>query len=314
MVSSSTRMIASFHLNPHRRHFVEDWEGIRVSITAYTVRGINSIGTEERDLLRARGFPLRATTTTGADDRKDDSYAKETHTRPKSSVRKGLWKNALKASAMITMTMSAASSYLTETFAKPSDCQVAILEIGGIEQTCYAAEIGALVSEPLSYDYVQEHGTRAVCSHIVDVKPRVLWLHPATAIEKEIFDLKQLVEAQLSGGGDVVCEAENHVAWWKDFKVEDYFNDVESQEREEHGRLVLRLRHPDTKPETVFVVNDDSGKRKTEEDKKGASAIQFDSKVAPHIRAALTRLHQNLGHPAVHDLVRHLRLAGAEGP
>ena len=302
-----------FAFDPHRRHFVEDWDGIRVSITAYTVRGINAIGTEERDLLRARGFPLKTTVSAVADDHQKDAYDKETQLRPKSSVRKGLWRSAIKASAMITMTMSAASSYISETFARPADDRVAILEIGGTEQTYYAAEIGALVSEPLDYDYIQEFGAGAVCSHIEDVKPRVLWLHPTAIRGKKTPGLKQLVEAQLSGGGDVVCEARDHFAWWRDSEVGEYLTDVREHEREEGGRLVLHLRPPEHDPETVYVVDGDGDTTKAEEGKKGASAIRFDSKVAPHIRAALTRLHQNLGHPAVHDLVRHLRLAGAEG-
>ena len=44
----------------------------------------------------------------------------------------------------------------------------------------------------------------------------------------------------------------------------------------------------------------------------GASAITFSGTVAAPIKAALTRLHQNLGHPSVSDLTRHLRFAGAE--
>ena len=46
-------------------------------------------------------------------------------------------------------------------------------------------------------------------------------------------------------------------------------------------------------------------------EKEGASAISFDKSVKADVAATLRRLHQNLGHPAVSDLVRHLRLAGA---
>ena len=77
--------------------------------------------------------------------------------------------------------------------------------------------------------------------------------------------------------------------------------------------MQLHLRLPQRQHQTAYVVDKENVTEDREEIKKGASAIRFDAKVAPHIRAALTRLHQNLGHPAVHDLVRHLRLAGAEG-
>eukprot|EP00969_Alexandrium_andersonii_P260017 11496686-Alexandrium_andersonii.AAC.1 len=49
-----------------------------------------------------------------------------------------------------------------------------------------------------------------------------------------------------------------------------------------------------------------------EPDVLGAAAIQFPEQVAPHVRTALRRLHQNLGHPRNEDLVRHIRLGGAK--
>eukprot|EP00439_Symbiodinium_sp_Y106_P065917 s2769_g10.t1 len=44
----------------------------------------------------------------------------------------------------------------------------------------------------------------------------------------------------------------------------------------------------------------------------GASAIHFDPSVPKHVQSALSRLHQNLGHPKIEDMMRHLRYAGAE--
>ncbi|CAE7812395.1 Faim2 [Symbiodinium sp. CCMP2592] len=46
--------------------------------------------------------------------------------------------------------------------------------------------------------------------------------------------------------------------------------------------------------------------------REGAAGITFDKKVSRDVAAALRRLHQNLGHPAREDLVRHLHLAGAD--
>ena len=42
------------------------------------------------------------------------------------------------------------------------------------------------------------------------------------------------------------------------------------------------------------------------------SGIVFEEGVPGHVRSALKRLHQNLGHPRTPDLVRHLRLSGCE--
>ena len=44
----------------------------------------------------------------------------------------------------------------------------------------------------------------------------------------------------------------------------------------------------------------------------GAEGISFGPGVAPHIASALSRLHQNMGHPSAKDLTRHLRYAGAD--
>ncbi|CAE7483963.1 unnamed protein product, partial [Symbiodinium necroappetens] len=42
------------------------------------------------------------------------------------------------------------------------------------------------------------------------------------------------------------------------------------------------------------------------------NGIKFEGRVPRHVQAALGRLHQNLGHPSVQDMTRHLRFAGAE--
>ena len=41
----------------------------------------------------------------------------------------------------------------------------------------------------------------------------------------------------------------------------------------------------------------------------GASAITFPSHVPRHVQSSLARLHQNLGHPSLGDLSRHLKYA-----
>lgn len=49
-----------------------------------------------------------------------------------------------------------------------------------------------------------------------------------------------------------------------------------------------------------------------DESERGASGIKFKGAVSSKIAGALRRLHQNLGHPSNRELVRHLRLAGAD--
>jgi hypothetical protein len=48
-----------------------------------------------------------------------------------------------------------------------------------------------------------------------------------------------------------------------------------------------------------------------QDDLLGAKAITFKGKVAPAVKTALRRLHQNLGHPRNEDLARNLKLGGA---
>ena len=57
---------------------------------------------------------------------------------------------------------------------------------------------------------------------------------------------------------------------------------------------------------------DEGGRAEVERLQEGAAGINFDKKVPSDMAAALRRLHQNLGHPAREDLVRHLHHAGAD--
>ena len=43
--------------NPKRRHFVEDWRGERISLSTYTIRGVDQLNGHEEDFLRSLGFP-----------------------------------------------------------------------------------------------------------------------------------------------------------------------------------------------------------------------------------------------------------------
>ena len=46
-------------------------------------------------------------------------------------------------------------------------------------------------------------------------------------------------------------------------------------------------------------------------DLQGASAISFKGKVSPTVAGVLRRVHQNLGHPPMREMIRHLRIGGA---
>ncbi|OLP87352.1 Copia protein [Symbiodinium microadriaticum] len=69
-----------------------------------------------------------------------------------------------------------------------------------------------------------------------------------------------------------------------------------------------------TEPKKAYVAEGGIGEigDSPKDLREGAAGITFDKGVAADTAAALRRLHQNLGHPAREDLVRHLRLAGAD--
>ena len=94
--------------DPKRKHGIEQWHGSRCSITAYTVRGVDDLSLPDRDVLSTCGFHLNDLEESGAprQEKHKDSF------RPKKSTRKGLWKGAQRASALFTLSMAAASSFL----------------------------------------------------------------------------------------------------------------------------------------------------------------------------------------------------------
>ena len=136
---------------------------------------------------------------------------REHFTRPKKSVRRSLWKGARRASAMIALGMTAASSYVTETMppGKPTD-QVSLLEVGGIELTCDNIEAGFRTIEPLTWDdYLSPGQALNVHDTLSFLKPRVLWFQGNTAEHTSEITNRVMATAdhQLSLGGAFVYQA-----------------------------------------------------------------------------------------------------------
>ncbi|OLQ01618.1 Copia protein [Symbiodinium microadriaticum] len=229
-VDTKDRVI-TFH--PRRRHFVEAWTGERLSITAYSIRSIDRLTREQRDLLRSKGFPITPLVPETPQEAHCAEHkvvlspgVEEISCRPKKSIRRSLRKSAALAGGLLAMTMATASSFLCEMYPRP-DSGVALQEVGGYQQTYLATELG--------YDVVEPFETNC----------------------------------------------------WND---KDSYNKLHEHTKEHlYGRV---LEFYDYKNITSTVPN-----------------IKV---VAPHVKSALTRLHQNLGHPANADLTRHLRLAGAD--
>ena len=60
------------------------------------------------------------------------------------------------------------------------------------------------------------------------------------------------------------------------------------------------------------MVTDQGEAAKTSGPEPAGNGIQFQKGVKPEVASALRRLHQNMAHPSNTELIRHLRIAGAE--
>ena len=310
----STRQVMT-QFCPKTRHAVEEWEGDRFSIVAYTTRGIQELSRTERDVLRTFGFPLGKSEGTSHADR-------EFNQRPKKSVRRTLWKGAQRASAFLTLGLAAASSFLSEQM--PSGKlpgQACLFEIGGTEITYQYVEAGAHVVEPLSWDeYNDPDRTIDVNLTIKNLKPNVVWFQGSANSSFLGETVQRTIECQLDCGGCVVLQAQLQDPLWTSAALGDLVNQY-AHSCEDCGDLrLLRLGQPGP-PECehhqdvgLHVHQEFMTSREQQKpvDQEGGSAIRFDGNVPPHVQVALKRLHQNLGHPRIVDMLRHLRYAGAD--
>ncbi|CAE7707470.1 GIP [Symbiodinium sp. CCMP2592] len=317
---NTNERVVKFH--PHRRHFVEAWTGERASLTAYAIRSTGSLTREERDFLRSLGFPV---TDDLDEDRGNIAYVsdrdqanypdkhvqEEVTKRPRKSTRKKLWKSAAAAGSLFALTLNAATTYACDLYPKPTT-GVALQEIGGEEETYKAAELGHDVAEPFSNDvWYSERTYKEFSENLQSLAPRVLWIHVEDhPVLKD--RIKDATNAQLDRGGTVVYEASEGSSLWRDsdllkIQADNYYK----FEVIDDASYLWVKQSPFYDPPPIQEVYTAEARSSEEPPAVGASAISFDKVVAPHVQAALTRLHQNLGHPAVTDLTRHLRLAGA---
>ena len=322
-VDTKDRVI-TFH--PRRRHFVEAWTGERLSITAYSIRSIDRLTREQRDLLRSKGFPITPLVPETPQEAHCAEHkvvlspgVEEISCRPKKSIRRSLRKSAALAGGLLAMTMATASSFLCEMYPRP-DSGVALQEVGGYQQTYLATELGYDVVEPFETNcWNDKDSYNKLHENLKTFSPRVLWIHDDGNLcqgGELLREVQITAEIQLSNGGTVVCQAHERAPLWQSPRVlrlqEHYVHRTEYKGEVCYlwlRELPLREDTPLTTTEEVYMNNN---REQDREAPIGAEAISFDKVVAPHVKSALTRLHQNLGHPANADLTRHLRLAGAD--
>ena len=302
--------------DPKTKHAAEQWSGTRCSIIAYTTRGLGELSRPERDVLRSCGFPLGRSEGTQA-------WEREHEVRPKKSIRRSLWKGARRASSLLTLGLAAATSYVSEVMpsSKPPH-QACLLEIGDNHLTLDVLEAGFHAIEPISWDdFVNKDCALNVFGVIENLKPNVVWFQGDAHSVSYIDAVMNTIQQQLGYGGTVAYQAARSDPVWHHNAMKHLMN-ASSHSIEVRGDIqILRVGEPprdvDPLPEEdggpeheAFVISHDDGRIR--HDHLGASAIHFEKNVPKHVQSALTRLHQNLGHPKVTDLVRHLRFAGAD--
>ena len=309
--------------DPKRRHGVEQWSGDRATITAYTTRGVGHLSRQERDLLRSFGFPV------GQDAGPNQPPADEPHhvehrQRPKKSVRRTLWKSAQRASAMFTIGLAAASSFVSEILPHGSDpARASLYEIGGHDLTCDIAGFGSTVIEPLSWkDFLQDTDNEKVVDTITALKPHVVWVQGHGRGLDAIAHLRKTADVQIGEGGMFVCQDDITAGFWKapllEYFVEAYPCSFEDKAQTRIIRVGSQVRpHDDVHPPPSQAVNvtsheDGHGAQSGQHSNSSVKEIKFEGNVPKHVQSALIRLHQNLGHPSAQDMARHLRYVGAD--
>ena len=310
-----------------RRHATEPWEGgHRWSITCFTTRSYIESTKEEKRRLRQWGYPvpdLRYLTP----DRKvlrmpgaTDESGPSKRFFPKYSQRKSLWKSAMRASAFLTWSLtslSTAQAMLTSS----GDNGVSLLEIGSLSQTLEAANInGVSIAEPISWrDLLEPGGTEQTIKAVREFEPNVVWISadefyippkaPRDRWEQVCSAINACVQEQVSGDRSLVVETRNLPPPVRDElhgQLSELGN-VTEHSFDEVQFLKVRPR----RPTDVYVSEGGELVDQATPERTGAAGISFEKGVKSDVAATLRRLHQNLGHPAVPDLVRHLRLAGA---
>ncbi|CAE7388702.1 RE2, partial [Symbiodinium sp. KB8] len=244
-------------------------------------------------------------------------------TRPKRSTRKSLWRTATRVSTFMAWSLSAMLSFSNPTTVEANDYKIgkdtALLEIGGMTQTLDATTVfERITGEPLLWpDIPTNHAGSYVLKYILELNPRMLWLHPPTGYtgedERKFFEVldicgrwqveqqRALVVSVDGADPDLLQRLQKQLSAYGDVSYS-----ILGEEN------IFRVHR--TEPKQAYVAEGGIGEigDSPEDLREGAAGITFDKGVAADTAAALRRLHQNLGHPAREDLVRHLRLAGAD--
>ena len=162
--------------NPKRRHQVEAWTGERISLSTYTVRGAAFSMTMKMISSGASAFLAKEIQSRAL--REQGQSDEGNGTRPKKSIRRQLWKHAAQASALLTTTLAASTSYGIEYAPKINLDTVGLLEIRDYTQTLFAAQLHINLAEPIDPTLLfAQGGLENAIGRVCDSAPKVWWYH-----------------------------------------------------------------------------------------------------------------------------------------
>ena len=303
---NTTRTFVAF--DPFKKHCSGPWEGSRWCLTYHTVRGITEVGNEIKKFLRRAGFPVPGFKSRGGES---------TSTRtPRKSTRNGIMNTAGKIGVLMTTLLAAAGSYMSEVCPTSVEYDpIVMMELGGVEGTGEAVDLGKTVIEPFMWSDLLNNNTQENAYHFVTrALPRELRVHVNEMPARLENFTKDLITEQINGGGEVVLRGRRGLDFLTHFSD---FLKYKSAADEDVWVILgktksgTRSAGDGQRQHEVCVVGtgDETDERPPRYD---GSGITFDAEVPKLIQSSLRRLHQNLGHPRNEDLCRHLKLAGCE--
>ena len=308
-----------YELKPGKRYGDQEWKGRRWTIHYYDAKVGEDLPHEIGDKLRSCGYRLGECAVTGKGK------------RPKKSTRERLWKTARRLGALATWSAMAASTMIGSTLPPGREgLPAVILEVGGYEKTLEAVGYGYDVCEPLTAEVLAEEGAIEFATSLIDeVRPATLWIH-GDNLHGIVDRVEGIIERQLGHGGDVKVKATTSHGFWEQRPWKEIGINGEAEVADEAGYQVVKLLgrpgwyehsmtggsgQEDGIDGVAMMAEGGPEPAEDPDGQRGSTAITFapGSNIAPEVKSSLKRLHQNLGHPSVDDLARHLRFAGA-GP
>ncbi|CAE7790778.1 GIP, partial [Symbiodinium necroappetens] len=207
--------------NPKHKHASEPWQGNRWSVVAYVARSFPHASKTSKKVLQKLQFPVPNTKDLKVFHDNNLSKGQQTPTegRPRRTTQRDLWKNAAALCVMMATSMTTMDLYARDYVEPRVRPKVALLEIGGVEATCYATGVcndSIDVAEPLFYNDLQWAERMQECDFgpietaTIRQEPAELWLHVSQAwiCSETKKDAEKAIDRQLREGRQVVLQRE----------------------------------------------------------------------------------------------------------